>query len=480
MALGWVDETPEGGFPWEGVAPGADLAVAIADVDVDVLSGEARVSLLKALSALQGWVSMRVAESVASVADAVESATAELALPGDSARDAWVAEEIAAALRVAPATASRRVHESRALVRRWPSIAEAIADGSLTWAQGMVLVESISVLDGVPDPYAAPEDAQAGWDASDRALARVLHSAGRYPPARLRERVRAAVIAVDPDAAARRRRTARQEADVRLIAEEDGMASVWARASAPDAIAVRNAICDRARALKDAADADVNRTAGQWRITALMQALGLASLDDASSIADSSADSSAGSLAPPVPAGVDVRVVVDLATLMGLADHPGHLEGYGPIDADLARALAEDADWRRWVTDPVGGYLLDDGTRRFPGARLSRFIRARDSRCSHPVCGVRGARLDADHVPEFARGGLTTASTLTVTCPKHNRRREAAGWRARIGEFSDPFSGPDPTWVSPLAQEYRVLAENVLPMSPGAIPFEMDPDPPPF
>jgi len=476
MAVGWVDETPEGDLPWEGVAPGADLAAAIADTDVHSLPGEARVSLLKALSALQGWVSMRVAESVASVADAVESATAELALPGDSARETWVAEEIASALRVAPATASRRVHESRALVRRWPAIAEAIADGSLTWAQGMVLVESISVLDGVPDPYAAPEDAHAGWDASDRALHRVLHSAGRYPPARLRERVRAAVLAVDPDAAARRRRAARQEADVRLIAEEDGMASVWARASAPDAIAVRNAICDRARALRDAADSDVNRTAGQWRIVALMQALGLAPLDDASSVADSVA----GSGAPPAPGGVDVRVVVDLATLLGLADHPGHLEGYGPIDADLARTLAEDGDWRRWVTDPVGGYLLDDGTRRFPGARLSRFIRARDSRCSHPVCGVRGARLDADHVPEFSRGGVTTASTLTVTCPKHNRRREAAGWRAEIGSFPDPFSGPDPTWVSPLGQEYRVLAENVLPMSPGAIPFETDPDPPPF
>ncbi|MFM9134960.1 MAG: DUF222 domain-containing protein [bacterium] len=495
MADGWADETPEGGHPWVGLAPGAGLAVAVASVDADALPGEARVSLLKARAALQGWVSVRSAEATVVVADAVEHATAGLVRPGDTGRESWVAEEIAAALRVAPATASHRVHDSRALVRRWPAIAEAIREGRLTWSQGLVLQEGIAVLDGIPDPY-PPEDGQPTGDASDRALDRVLHSAGRYPPARLRERVRAAVIAVDPDSAERRRRAARRDADVRLFAEEDGMASVWARACAPDAIAVRNAICDRARAMQQGAGDDVERTAGQWRIAALMHAFGLVPVGDPTSVDTSSepgADDAAASASgdglsddpAPVstPVGVEVRVVVDLATLMGLADHPAHLEGYGPLDPELARALAEDAEWVRWVTDPVGGFLLDEGRRRFPGARLARFIRSRESRCSHPVCGVRGNRLDADHVPEYHLGGTTTASTLTVTCPKHNRRRAAAGWTTHADGMADPFSGPDPTWVSPLGQSYRVLADAILPMSPGPIPPEpddLDIDPPPF
>ena len=94
---------------------------------------------------------------------------------------------------------------------------------------------------------------------------------------------------------------------------------------------------------------------------------------------------------------------------------------------------------------------------------------------------MRGARLDADHVPEYHRGGTTTAATLTVTCPKHNRRRADAGWQAFIDEMPEPFSGS--TWVSPLGESYRVLADDILPMSPGPIPPEpddLDIDPPPF
>jgi hypothetical protein len=58
-------------------------------------------------------------------------------------------------------------------------------------------------------------------------------------------------------------------------------------------------------------------------------------------------------------------LTVPLTTLMRLADHPGHLNGFGPIIADLARQVAEHSHPARWtytVLDPATGRLLHHGT----------------------------------------------------------------------------------------------------------------------
>src|SRR6266542_5750392 len=45
--------------------------------------------------------------------------------------------------------------------------------------------------------------------------------------------------------------------------------------------------------------------------------------------------------------------------LMGLTEHSAELAGYGPIPAQVARELAADGTWRRLLTDPATGHLLD-------------------------------------------------------------------------------------------------------------------------
>ena len=67
----------------------------------------------------------------------------------------------------------------------------------------------------------------------------------------------------------------------------------------------------------------------------------------------------------PVKPAVAVQVTVDLPTLVHLRQHPGELLGYGPIPADIARELAGDAAWQRFVHEPVTGYLLDAGDERY-------------------------------------------------------------------------------------------------------------------
>ena len=56
-----------------------------------------------------------------------------------------------------------------------------------------------------------------------------------------------------------------------------------------------------------------------------------------------------------------VQVVIPYSTLAGADEQPAELVGHGPIPASLARETAADGVWRRLVTDPLSGSLLDDG-----------------------------------------------------------------------------------------------------------------------
>jgi hypothetical protein len=50
---------------------------------------------------------------------------------------------------------------------------------------------------------------------------------------------------------------------------------------------------------------------------------------------------------------ITINVTIDLPTLLGLSENPGQLAGYGAIPASVARALASDGKWRRFITDPL-------------------------------------------------------------------------------------------------------------------------------
>lgn len=449
MADGWRDVTEPGAGPWEGLEPGPMLARALGEADPQRLPDDERASYLAASERLAGWAHMVQARALVAVADAVEAATADPAFTATSFQESCVADEVAAALHVAPRTASWKVHSARALVRQWPVLGEEVARGRLTLAQARVIAEGVAALVGLRD--------QDGADIAEAVVLRLLRVAADLPPARLRERVERAVVAADAEAAARRRRAAaRERTDVSLWADADGLACLAARGPAADILAVREAVDARARVLREHAGPDDERTIGQWRHAALMHAFGLHP-HGVAPVTVPGGDA----VEPPRP---EIRVVVPLDTLLDLAHNPGHLEGYGPLDPALACALAADGEWTRWVTDAAGGFLIDEGRRRFPGARLARFVRARERRCKHPVCSVRSSQCDVDHLPAYADGGTTSAATLSPTCPRHNRLREASGWRVHEDGPHDPFGPPDPTWTSPLGRRYQTVSPRPLPL----------------
>lgn len=458
MAQGWRDRSETGECPWESLPPGPQLAAALAEVDPASLDDSARVSFLTATDRLLGWAHVLQATALVAVSDAVHEATASPTISASSHQQGWVADEVAAALHVATRTATGKVHAATALLRDWPILGECVAAGELTVAQAREIYEGASVLSGCVD--------ESGRDLSDRAVEVAIRFAPDLPPARLRERMNRLVASLDPEAYGRRRRSAeRDRTDVVAWAEHDGIACLSARGPSLDTVAVRDLIDARARAMRQAAGEGDDRTLGQWRHAALLSAFGLAPLGRAALAPTSGGSDVTPPVADPSPLAhpdVQIRVTVPLTTLFNLTDTPGELEGFGPIDPELVRALADDAEWQRWVTDPVGGYLIDEGRQRFPGARLARFLRDREQRCKHPSCGVRSRNCDADHLPAYSAGGTTSAQGLSPTCPRHNRGRSASGWTVEDEGPKDPYGPPDPTWVSTLGRRYETAMPAAL------------------
>jgi hypothetical protein len=144
-------------------------------------------------------------------------------------------------------------------------------------------------------------------------------------------------------------------------------------------------------------------------------------------------------------------VVVDLPTLLGLADNPGELAGYGPVPAPLARQLAADTDWVRWTVDPGTGRLVDVGARHYrPSNLLAAHITAAQRTCGFPGCSRPAAGCDLDHVVEFRRGGRTVRRNLGPLCRQHHNAKTHGGWTLHY----DPHTGTR-TWTSPLGKTYR-------------------------
>ena len=127
-----------------------------------------------------------------------------------------------------------------------------------------------------------------------------------------------------------------------------------------------------------------------------------------------------------------IDITVALTTLLGLDVQPGELAGYGAITAQTARRLAATGTWRRLVTDPLTGTVLDLGMHRHdPPDDLAEVIRARDRYCLSPICQVDSRRCDLDHRVPFGpdgTGGATSAENLGPTCRRDHLLKTHAGW----------------------------------------------------
>ncbi|NHT17847.1 DUF222 domain-containing protein [Cellulomonas sp. IC4_254] len=158
--------------------------------------------------------------------------------------------------------------------------------------------------------------------------------------------------------------------------------------------------------------------------------------------------------------GAEVRLTISASTLLGLDDQPADLDGYGPIDAVRARALAAGGVWRRVVTDPVTGQVLDVGRTRYRPPPPSPSTSA-------PATGPArrpGAR---------SRPGAPTWTTPPRTTPTP-APTPPSPWAAPTPTTSDPCAGattaPRPTAGTACARSAPDCSSGSPPLATGTSP----------
>jgi hypothetical protein len=164
---------------------------------------------------------------------------------------------------------------------------------------------------------------------------------------------------------------------------------------------------------------------------------------------------------------VEINLIMTDRALLGDgkdSDEPAHLNGLGPIPADLARRLAvsaaeaEKAWLRRLYATPDTGRLIGmDSQRRIFPAGLAKFIEVRDQFCRTPWCDAPIRHID--HALPHHQDGATSEDNGNGLCEQCNYIRQAPGWEIR------PEPGPRHTVrvTTPTGHSYRSTA----PAPPG-------------
>ncbi|RPA65647.1 HNH endonuclease [Gordonia oryzae] len=147
-----------------------------------------------------------------------------------------------------------------------------------------------------------------------------------------------------------------------------------------------------------------------------------------------------------------IFVVANESTLAGEDDHDALIDGYGPIDADSVRELAEAEFTRKVGVSPESALKGIGGLKYRPGKRLQAFIRVGELCCTWPGCNEPVWKTDLDHSDPFdhqhpERGGPTEAWNLKPLCRFHHRMKTFGRWR----DFQDTmmtvmFQSPTGHW----------------------------------
>jgi len=279
-----------------------------------------------------------------------------------------------------------------------PGTKAALGNGVIDGYKASIIVSATAALD--------PAEARA-------AEAMVLGRAGRLTPGALRAAINRAVMEVAPDKAKKRREQAAEDARVERWSEGSGNAALAGRELPPaEVLAADQRVTWWAEQLRKAG---LDGTMDQLRARAYIDLLlGLdsrppvghdATPDDRDGPGpddpgpsgsgpngggpagpDQPADPPVGApLAGVIPPGFagQANLTIPLVTLLGLADRPGELGSFGPVDPALARDLAAAAarnprtTWCVTVTDDQG-HAIGHGCAR-PGPRSSQTPRQKHS-----------------------------------------------------------------------------------------------------
>lgn len=426
--------------------PGGHEALGhLINIDPKRLTPAGRIDYLAALEKQNSWLTSLIQQATLAIAGSEPSESASMWEGVDESER----EDVATALRLSVNTAQSRIDVARVLTNHLPATCEALASGDISPSHATLIARETAeaIKRGIPTEDLMMIESKA------------LAHAEFHTPAQVGRKLRTLIAQFSPDAFEESVSIARDARSVRMYPESDGMATVIALLPAEDAQTVMLAInslisCQSARdeagreflapltSLEDSSNLD-SRTAEMKRADALTAICGdlLTRINPEYQ---------------PHRRPVTVNITMDLPTALGLADNPAELAGYGPIPASVARTLSADGKWRRFITDPVSGNLLDYGRETYlPPQQLVDFLTARDRICRFPSCSQPARVSDIDHAQPWENGGRTSAENLGLLCRRHHRMKTHDGWK--LVSHSDGSC----TWTSPVGKQIFVPARPI-------------------
>ena len=433
--------------------PGIKTLSGLVAIDPNDLTQSARIDYLSALERQSAWLQAVMQRAIVAVAGSDPSTPEK---PWDGIDDAE-REDVAAALRLSGSTAQMRIDVARTLVNHLPNTCSALAMGEISASHATVIAKETAAVirDGISE--------LAIYKIEERALAH----AEFHTPGQVANKVRTTIAQLAPTEFEEVVDRARETRRVSCYNEADGMATVVAILPAQDAQTVMKSI--EAYILKMNEIDEKRRAAADHNRANSSSASNSSSATDTWSLlsADNKrADALTAILSQALAGNVDevrphrrpvtVNVTIDLPTLLGLAENPGQLSGYGAIPASIARELASDATWKRFITDPQTGNLLDYGREKYePPQALVDFLLARDRTCRFPGCRQPASRSDIDHAHSWESGGETKPENLGLLCRRHHRLKTHGRW-ALVSNSDGSCE-----WTSPVGKKYFVPARPI-------------------
>ncbi len=447
--------------------PGIETLTGLVEIDPDTLSRGGRIDYLVALERQSAWLQALLQRAIIAVAGEAPSVAENM---WDGIDDAE-REDVAAALRLSGNTAQMRIDVARTLVNHLPNTCSALAMGEISSAHATVIAKetAAAIRDGISE--------FAIYQIEEKALAH----AEFHTPGQVANKVRTTIAQLAPlefEEVVDRAHEARR---VSCYNEADGMATVVAILPAQDAQTVMKSIEAYILKMNEQDEAEHARsrswTSGSGTSGSGTSGSGTSGSGTGGSIAATStwslltadnkrADALTAILSRALAEKIDevrphrrpitINVTIDLPTLLGLAENPGQLSGYGAIPASVARELASDATWKRFITDPQTGNLLDYGREKYePPQALVDFLLARDRTCRFPGCRQPASRTDIDHAESWEGGGETSPENLGLLCRRHHRLKTHGKWSL--------VSNADGSceWTSPLGKNYFVPARPI-------------------
>jgi hypothetical protein len=464
-----------------GIVPLSEL-IKIAP---ETLTPNGRLDYLSALEKQSGWLQAFMQRAIIAVAGEEESRSPDLFLGVDESER----EDISSVLRLAPMTAQSRIDVARTLTQELPQTCAALAAGEISSAHANVIARE------------GAEAIRAGLDSEQikELEIKALGFAEFHTPSQVTKKIRGLVAKMSPQTFEEKVEIATKERSVYLSPETDGMARIIAFLPAQDAQTVILAINRIARKERQIIREAVDQLRKKGpSIGTRGVASGIESDSSSELLNDLSSDlpndlsseissdlpndlsdgtigiemdnlradalvklattflSSNKETLPEHRRPVALNVTMDLPTLMGLAENPAQLWGYGAIPASIGRKLATEGKWRRFITDPITGNLLDFGRDSYlPPQHLVDFLMARDRTCRFPGCSQPAHRTDIDHAKPWEEAGETSAQNLGLLCRRHHRLKTHDGWKL------ESFPDGSCEWTSPEGRKYFVPSRPI-------------------